>query len=122
MGPYNEFGIIDNIKSIKNSKAKCIEYEPEKYNCISVSDDIINELFEEFKVMKTYFQNLNRKELGLDHWGVTLIPPESLEQFQNIIIYTNVFKCKEELVELTELGIIISKAIREKKYMIHYGV
>lgn len=45
--------------------------------------------------MKTYFQNLNREEFGLDHWGVTIIPPESLEKFQDIIMKTKAFKIQK---------------------------
>ncbi|MGL5352694.1 MAG: hypothetical protein ACRDA5_05145 [Clostridium sp.] len=123
MGPYNEFGIIDNIKSIKKiNEDGCALYEPKKYKCIYISDDIVNVLFEEFKLMKTYFHNLNREELGLDHHGVTIIPPESLAQFQDIIMKTKDFKNTEELVELTEFSILILKAIREKKHIIHYGI
>ena len=73
----HEFGIIDSIE--KNRWYS--EYEPVKYNCVSVSDDLIEELItkynEELMAIKTYFQ-LQPTRCGLDYCGVTLIPQNLL--------------------------------------------
>jgi hypothetical protein len=90
--PVHEFGMIDNIENEKND----IGYEPLKYNCISVDDEIVNSLNEHLSIMKTYFHSLKRPEFGLAYCGITIIPPE--------------------------LAIKINHAKEESKHIIHYGV
>ncbi|WP_027626520.1 hypothetical protein [Clostridium lundense] len=112
----HEFGIIDNLQKDKDYGD---EYTPEKYHCISVHDDIINLLVGSLKTMKTYFHTMNRPDFGLAYYGITLIPPESLMRFQDIILSSKKFRQSKELVELANL---ISKAIEQNKYIIHYGI
>ncbi|HDX9579853.1 TPA: short-chain dehydrogenase [Bacillus pseudomycoides] len=111
----HEFGIIDNFDRQK----KYNDYSPEKYNCISVDDDIINSLNKHLSIMKTYYHSFNRPEFGLDYWGITIIPPESLSLFYDIVTSSTYFKKSAELNALVSK---IIKATEEKKYMIHYGV
>ncbi|SKC73428.1 hypothetical protein [Maledivibacter halophilus] len=111
-----EFGIIDNFDKNKDYSS---EYEPQKYNCIAIDDDIIDGWWNELVLIKTYFHNYNRPEYALARWGVTLIPPESLDAFYNIITNDNRSRDSKELANLMAL---IRKAIRENKYVIHYGV
>jgi hypothetical protein len=61
-------------KSIKNSKSK-IDYEPLKYKCISVDDEIINSLYEQLSIMRTDFHSLDHPEFGIAYCGITIIPP-----------------------------------------------
>jgi hypothetical protein len=115
----HEFGIIDFFEENKWYS----DYEPEKYNCISVNDDLIEELIrkynEELMAIKTYFQVTTQPGNGLDYCGVTLIPPESLKQFRDVIVKANNHYKSQELQLLTEK---ITEAIRENKYLIHYGI
>ncbi len=111
----HDFGIIDDLVELK----EIIDYEPQKYNCISVEDDIINDLNKDISVMKTYFHSLGRPELGLAYWGITLIPYESLSFFYHVITSSENFK---ESLELNELATKILQAMEEKKYMIHFGI
>ena len=115
----HEFGIIDFFEENKWYS----DYEPEKYNCISISDDIIEELIikfnDELMTIKTYFQVTSQPGTGLDYCGVTLIPPESLKQFKDIIIKANNHFKAKELQLLTEK---ITEAITGNKYLIHYGI
>lgn len=111
-----EFGIIDNFDKNKDYSS---EYEPQKYNCIAIDDDIIDDWWDELVLIKTYFHNYNRPEYALARWGVTLIPPESLDAFYNIIANDSRFRDSKELENLIAL---IRKAISENKYVIHYGV
>lgn len=115
----HEFGIIDSFEEIKWYS----DYEPEKYNCISVSDDLFEELIikcnEELLAIKTYFQVTTQPGTGLDYCGVTLIPPESLKQFRGVIIKANIHYQSQELELLIEK---VSSAISENKYLIHYGI
>lgn len=113
--PYVEFGIINDIKKyIEN------EYNPKKYNCVSISDDIyMNDWWDRLNLIKTYSHNLNRINFGFDRWGITIIPPSSLSQLQNIVLSDKRIKTDDNLVKLSKL---IQTAIDENKYMIHYGV
>lgn len=111
----HEFGILKDLDKQKNY----INYEPEKYNCISVDDDIINSLNPHLAIMKTYFHSYNRPEYGLAYWGITIIPPKSLSLFYEVVTTSADFK---KCVELNELATKIIQAKGEKKYMIHFGI
>jgi len=115
----HEFGIIDYFEENKWYS----DYEPEKYNCISVDDDLIGELTirydEELMVIKTYFIVSTQVGKGLDYCGVTLIPPESLKQFRDVIIKANNRLKSKELQLLIKK---ITEAITGNKYLIHYGI
>lgn len=115
----HEFGIIDFFEENKWYS----NYEPEKYNCISVSDGLIEELIikynEELMAIKTYFQVATQPGTGLDYFGVTIIPPEFLRDFRNIIIKANNQYQWQELKLLIEK---VSDAISKNKYLIHYGI
>lgn len=111
-----EFGIIDEIDYSKDYGV----YELGKYNCIFIDDDIyINDWWERLTTMKTYFHNMDRPAFALARWGVTLIPPESLSIFQDIVITDKRIKTDNHLVELADK---IQEAINKNKFMIHFGV
>lgn len=61
-------------------------YAPKKYKCISVNDDLIQNLSDSLKIMKSYFHSYDRPEFGLTYWGVTIIPPESLSLFYDVVV------------------------------------
>lgn len=108
----HEFGIIDEIsKSLDEYE----NYEPEKYNCISVDDEFIEPLIKEFNELDTYFHNLSCPQKGLAYCGITLIPPTSLVKFKLIID-------RYDLQEMKILSQKIEKAMKKNKFMIHYGI
>lgn len=110
------FGIIDKLDRNK----EYIEYEPEKYNCVAIDDDLyINDWWEELTRMKTYSFNLNTPSVALERHGITLIPTESLSIFENIVNNDYRIKIDNRLTKLLEL---IRKAKLENKYMIHFGI
>jgi len=111
----HEFGIIDDCSSKKDYSG----YTPQKYNCISVDDDIIQSLHHDLSIMKTFFHSLDRPEYGLAYCGITLIPHESLTIFYDAVTSSSCFK---QSVELSELAAEIIQAKEQKKYMIHYGI
>ena len=119
MAYVHEFGIIDCIEEYKEN-----EYEPEKYNCISVDGDLIDEIYnrgfgDKMKELETFAHNINRPYKDLAYYGITLIPPRSLKQFLNIVIEENID------IKSGELENLINKiycAIKENKWIIHYGV
>jgi hypothetical protein len=110
-----EFGIIDEFQKDKNYSF----YEPEKYGCVAINDDILNDWWSKLVLIKTYFHSYDRPEFGLARWGIILIPPESLEAFYEVIANDKRSKSSKELIDLM---ILIRKAICEKKYIIHFGV
>jgi len=115
MACVNEFGIIEQFEKDKDYS----KYEPEKYHCIAVDDDIVNNLIKPLSIMKSYWHSFSHPEFGLDHWGITLIPPESLDLFFEVILKSKDFKMSEELSVLASL---IIKAKQDNKFIIHYGI
>ena len=111
----HEFGILDDFDTQKSY----IDYTPQKYDCISVDDDIISSLIENLSIMKTYFHSFNRPELGLAYYGITIIPPDSLSLFYDAVTSSGYFK---NSAELSELASKIIKATKEKKCMVHFGI
>lgn len=112
--PRHEFGIIED-NQIKN----IFTYDPEEYNCISIDDDFILPLIGSFKIVKTYYHNFYRPDFGLAYWGITLIPIDSLSQFQEILVSNKQYFNSLEYIELVEL---VTEAIQKRKNVIHFGV
>jgi hypothetical protein len=116
--PEHLFYVQPERKS--GQSGQCSKYEPEKYNCIYIDDDIyVNDWWERLTTMKTYFHSMDRPATALARWGVTLIPPESLSIFQDIVITDKRIKNDNHLVELADK---IQEAINKNKFMIHFGV
>lgn len=115
MGPYAEFGIINKFDKSKDYSS----YDARKYKCIHIPDFIINKWWNDLVLVKTYFHCYDNPGYALARWGVTLIPPESLENFYEIVAKDKRSKSSVELIALLQL---IRKAINENKYIIHYGV
>lgn len=119
MSYKHEFGIINNIKDYKED-----EYTPEKFNCISVDGDFIDEIYnkgfkDKIDELETFAHNINRPYKGLAYYGTTLIPPASLNDFLQIISDENIKYNSKELTKLTNK---ILEAIKENKWIIHYGI
>lgn len=110
-----QFGIIDEFE--KDKDYSC--YEPQKYSCVDINDDILNDWWNELTLIKTYFHCYSRPSFALDRWGVTLIPPDSLETFYNVVSNDKRSKSSNELIDLM---VLLRKAISNNKYVIHYGV
>lgn len=114
MALTHEFGIIADLTEISYE-----EYAPKKYHCISVDDASIQVLLPALFLIKTYFDSLDRPEYGLAYYGTTIIPPESLSSFLDIILSAKNLKKHEDIIALSK---IIIQAKRENKYMVHYGI
>jgi len=108
----HEFGILDEFDKRKVYN----DYEPHKYNCVSVDDDLIQDLLPNLSGMRTYFHTFERPEYGLACCGITIIPAESLPLFYDAV--TSSEKCDE----LQVLAIKIMEAQKQNKCMIHFGV
>lgn len=106
----HEFGIM-NVSPKLNKRYD--SYEPEKYDCISVHDDYIEPLLEKLAYIECYWHTLDRLEKGLAYYGITLIPPSSMEQF---------IDCLEKKTGTEELIKLLLKAKEEEKFVIHFGI
>lgn len=106
----HEFGIMDfePLKGIRYD-----EYEPEKYNCISVYDIYLENILDLFFDIDTFCHTVDIPSKGLIYTGITLIPPLSSKKFADKL--TN-------FDGLDELASLFKKAHRENKFVIHYGL
>ncbi len=106
----HHFGIMNN-DPVQGKRFD--EFEPEKYNCITVDDDYIEDILLRFRMVDSYSHTLDIPIQGLEYCGITLIPPSSHKQFISVI---------EDKDGLSELQLLVEKAIAENKYVIHYGL
>jgi hypothetical protein len=111
----HEFGIINNFDTRKDYGY----YTPQEYKCISVDDELISDFSRSLKIMKSYFHSNKWPEFGLAYWGVTIIPPESLPLFFDVVTSSVNFKNSDEL---SNVAAKIIEAKEQKKYMIHFGI
>ncbi|WP_454055393.1 hypothetical protein [Clostridium sp. Marseille-Q7071] len=108
----HEFGIMQKEPS---SKERFDIYEPQKYNCIAIDDDFIEPIIIDLESIDCYWHTIQRAEKGLAYFGITLIPPKSMETLISVL---SSYK-KEEYVSL----IVLAKQAKENdKYIIHYGI
>ena len=119
MACVHEFGIIECIEEHKQ-----YTYEPEKYKLVSVDDDFLNEIYPKgfgakMQQLDTFVNDTDTPYKDLGYYGITLIPPSSLGQFHKIIVSENQIYHSKELKALSDL---IEVAMKENKWLIHYGV
>ena len=108
--PGHEFGIMQFPP--ENGK-EYIDYEPEKYGCISVDDEYILRIIIKLKIIKCFHNSTDNPKFGLNYYGITLIPPESLGNFTDIVM---------DIKALSELTALLEQARREGKFVIHFGI
>ncbi len=107
---FHEFGIM---QTTPQKGQRCDEYEPDKYNCLSVNDDHIENILEGLSDIDLYWHTLDVSGKGLAYCGVTLIPPSSMQKFIAVI---------ENISELQQLKEILTQACNENKWIIHFGL
>ena len=106
----HEFGIMQNAPE---QGVRYDEYEPEKYDCISVDDAFLENLDANFNDINFYWHTLDVKGRGLAYCGITLIPPCSIPSFIEVI---------KDIPALSELKERSEWALRKNKWMIHFGL
>ena len=106
----HEFGIMENTPE---NHRRYDEYEPRKYNCISVDDEYIEKAEKSFCNITFYWHSLDVNGKGLAYCGVTLIPPEALDEISDLINGAD---------GLGELKALCEKAKKENKWIIHFGL
>lgn len=108
--PKHEFGIM-NTAPVHGKRYD--EYEPQKYNCIIVDDSYIEAILKPLSDIDFYWHTLDVSKKGLAYYGITLIPPTSSKNFIAVI---------ENISELSELKSLLQIAVKEHKYIIHFGI
>lgn len=106
----HEFGIM---QTVPEKGKRYDQYEPEKYNCISIDEMYLENIAAEFNHIDFYWHTIEIKGKGIAYCGVTLIPPTSMNAFADVI------KNADGLSELREL---VNTALKEDKWLIHFGV
>ena len=106
----HEFGIME---SAPVSGKRYDEYEPKKYNCISVDDDYIEGIQEQLLIFDSFCHTVDIPMSGLNYAGITLIPPSSIDAFLTVI---------DNGLEYAELRDLLINAKKRNKYVIHYGL
>ncbi|MGN0548917.1 MAG: hypothetical protein ACI4IM_04910 [Acutalibacteraceae bacterium] len=106
----HEFGIMEHEPLVGE---RFDDYEPQKYNCVSVDDENILALSERLSQIQFYWHSVDITGNGLAYCGITLISPEKANEMLNII---------KDIPELSELTVLLNRAYREGKYVIHFGI
>lgn len=106
----HEFGIME---SNPISGKRYDDYEPEKYNCISIDDDYIEGIEGQLCAFDSFCHTVDIPMKGLNYCGVTLIPSTSIKVFLSVV------DGKSEYAVLRELLI---DAENRDKFVIHYGL
>lgn len=106
----HEFGIMQQDPK---PRKRYDEYEPQKYNCISVDDDYIKDFVTNFNHIDFYWHSLDMPAKGIAYTGITLVPPTSLQAFIAVI---------KDIAELNVLKDLLEKALAENKWVIHFGL
>ncbi len=108
--PKHEFGIM----TFDPQPEEVFEvYEPEKYNCITVDDDYIEVLLPKLSVVDCFWHTLYNPNKNLAYCGITLIPPDSMDLFIELI---------DGAVGTEKLKELMIKAKEDNKYIIHFGI
>lgn len=89
------------------------EYEPERYHCIAVDDDIIETVDRLFCEIPMFWHTTDVPGKGLAYCGVTLIPPDASRRMLEVL---------PENSELNELCTLLETACADEKWVIHFGV
>lgn len=106
----HEFGIMES-DPVKGRRYD--DYEPQKYDCISVDDDYIEGIQERLLIFDSFCHTVDIPMKGLNYCGITLIPPTSIDAFLTVIGVSSKY---------AELRKLLFDAKNRNKYLIHYGL
>lgn len=110
-----EFGILGQPDADRSYD----QWEPERYHCVAIDDDYLDDWWPRLTQMRTFYHSLSRPGTALARWGVTLIPPESLPVFLSAVTADARFHADPALAALAGT---IQAAICQHAFLIHFGV
>ncbi|NLL38204.1 MAG: hypothetical protein GX254_01260 [Clostridiales bacterium] len=108
----HQFGILHDLDENK----LYIEFEPEKYKSITKHDRNVDRIYKDCLSLDVYWAAKYRLNKRLAYHGVTIISPESLPPFKEVIARHNMQG------EFDELIMIIDEAIKTNMHVINYGI
>lgn len=122
-----EFGVLDDIDPEKSYLLQderrggdAFERAKREYRCISIPDDVFQEMYPFISDIPTFFGSLKKPFAGLDPYGVTLIPPQSCQDIADILERSiDAFSHIESAEAVIAL---LDYAAAQEKYAIFYGV
>ena len=123
MGECVNFGIVPNIEYDKDYSfvggpdAYGAIYA--QYRCVSIPDDIVNAWIPLTNNMPTYLFSLSRRNMGIDHFGVTLIPPKSVKMLFDIICSCLPTTPNDSVTKLVKL---LNDALEKSQCIICFGI
>ena len=106
----HEFGLMQDAPRLG---ARYDAYEPQKYACISVDDEDIDQILAELETIEFCWHTLSVRGRGLAYCGITLIPPSSLDAMIRVV---------EGNPRLAPLKALLKTARSRNKWVIHYGL
>lgn len=75
--PKKDYSLIDGPEDYKKLYIQ--------YQCVSISDDFVNELIPLTADVPSYLCSLQNGFRGIDHYGVTLFHPQSVKKLKEIV-------------------------------------
>ena len=87
-------------------------YEPWEYNAVAIHDDFIELLMPRLNNIDMFRHTVDVPRKGLAYCGITLIPPTANPEVLEII---------RPVPELKSLSELVECAIKEQRYIIHFG-
>lgn len=108
--PKHDFGTMP--KAPKKG-TRYDDYEPERYGCITVHDDIIETIDGLLCDIPMFWHTTDTAGKGLAYCGVTLIPPDASRSMLEVL---------PEQAELNELRELLETACAMGKWVIHFGI
>lgn len=112
--PYAAFALVTMIEDDAFQA-----WDPADFVCYPIDDAYLDGWWDRLVLLQTYAHQRSRAYHGLARWGITLIPPQSLPQLQDIVL------CEPRLpqdAQLIALASLIQQAINAQCYLIHFGV
>ena len=106
----HEFGLMQDAP---RQGVRYDTYEPQKYACISVDDEDIDQILAELETVEFCWHTLSVRGKGLADCGITLIPPSSLDAMIRVV---------EGNPRLAPLKALLKTARSRNKWVIHYGL
>jgi GTP1/Obg family GTP-binding protein len=123
MGDCVDFGYISDIDPNKDYALSILARDYSKiFSCVSVPDEIVNEWIPLTKDIPTYFRSLTNPNYGIDHWGITLIPPQSTHMIADVIRQHTDKLPSKETPEINELLKLMQQVYTSDQYFISFGV
>lgn len=110
MPDAHEFGIMQRAPK---TGERYDSYEPQKYNCISIASEYIDEITLPLSEIEFYWHTVDVVGKGIAYCGITLISPQSAAKIPDILPYDEVFEPLRQLLK---------NAISKDRFVIHYGV